>query len=118
LAQAADEAADDGVEIRVVVPAAGTMIWLDSMAIPRAATNVDLAHQFINHLLDPEVAVRNAQHVNYATPNRTAFNKLPLETRQDQRTYPPPATLANGQWLADRGDKIAQIEAVWRAVKS
>ena len=118
LAQAADEAAEDGVAIRVVVPSAGTMLWLDSMAIPAAATEVELAHQFIDYLLDPDVAVRNAQYVNYATPNRTAFSRLPAETRADERTYPPAATIANGQWLADRGADIARIEAVWRAVKA
>jgi spermidine/putrescine transport system substrate-binding protein len=117
LAQAADEATEGGLEIRVVVPGSGTMLWLDSMAIPAAASEVELAHEFINYLLDPDIAVRNAEHVNYATPNRTAFRRLPAETRADERTYPPATTLAGGQWLRDRGADIAKIEAVWRAVK-
>jgi spermidine/putrescine transport system substrate-binding protein len=94
------------------------MVWLDSMAIPRAATNPELAHQFIDYLLDPAVAARNARHVHYPTPNRTAFGMLPAEDQHDANVYPPPATLAKCQWLGDRKADIAKIEAVWRAVKS
>jgi spermidine/putrescine-binding protein len=118
LIQAADIAAEDEIEIRVVVPATGTMIWLDSMAIPRAAMNVELAHELIDFLLDPQVAARNAQFVHYPTPNLTAFAMLPLEARQDANAYPPQATLAKCQWLKNRGADITKIEAVWRAVKA
>jgi spermidine/putrescine transport system substrate-binding protein len=118
LIQAADTAAGEGIEIRVVVPASGTMVWLDSMAIPAAASNVELAHQFINFMLDPEIALRNAEFVHYPTPNRTAFERLPKESRQDANVYPPQTTLANCQWLANRGADITKVEAVWRTVKA
>jgi spermidine/putrescine-binding protein len=118
LIQAADVAAAEETEIRVIVPASGTMIWLDSMAIPRAAANTELAHELIDFLLDPQVAVRNAEFVHYPTPNRTAFAMLPLESQHDANVYPPAATLAKCQWLKNRGADIRKIEAVWRAVKS
>jgi spermidine/putrescine transport system substrate-binding protein len=117
LMQAADAAAENGDEVRVVVPAGGTMIWLDSMAVPRAASEVELAHQFIDYLLEPEVAARNAQHVHYATPNRTALAMLPAEIRQDESVYPPPATLDRCAWLENRGERIEKIEAIWREVR-
>ena len=66
------QAADENEHVRVIVPAAGTLIWIDSMAIPRAAHTVTLAHQFINFLLEPEIAVQNAEAVYYATPNLAA----------------------------------------------
>jgi spermidine/putrescine-binding protein len=120
LIQAADVAADEGTEIKVIVPATGTMRWLDSMAIPRAAQkkSVELAHAFIDFLLEPEIAVGNAIFVRYPTPNRTAFALLPPEERQDANIYPPAATLARCQWLADRKNEIAAIEEVWRRVKA
>jgi spermidine/putrescine transport system substrate-binding protein len=111
------QAADAAAEVRVVVPADGTMIWLDSMAIPRAASEVELAHQFINYLLEPEVAVQNAQHVHYATPNRTALALLPPAMRQDKRVYPPQATLDRCAYLENRGDQIVPVEALWREVR-
>jgi len=69
-------------------------------------------------LLDPAIAKRNAEHVHYPTPNRAAFLMLAADDQHDANVYPPPATLAKCQWLADRKQDIAKIEAVWRAVKA
>lgn len=120
LLQAADVLAqgDSQAAIDVVIPTEGTMLWVDNLMIPRAARNVELAHAFINHLLDPQVAVKNAQHVNYATPNLTARDLLPAAILADQRIYPSTDTLQKCTWLADRGELIERIESVWRTVRS
>jgi spermidine/putrescine-binding protein len=118
LLQAAQIANAAVPKVNVVVPASGTLKWLDSMAIPRRATNVALAHRFIDHLLSVEAAVANATYVQYATPNLAAFRRLPPEMAADARIYPPAATFAKCQWLTDRGEDIALIEAVWREVRA
>ena len=56
--------------VKVVAPASGSMIWVDSVAIPKGAENPRLAHAFIDFLLDPAIAARNANFVQYATPNK------------------------------------------------
>src|SRR5437773_2859315 len=75
--------------VRVIIPPGGTMIWIDSMVIPKTARNVDLAHAFINYLLDPNIAALNALKVNYATPNAAARHLLPAAMLADERIYPP-----------------------------
>jgi spermidine/putrescine transport system substrate-binding protein len=118
LLQAATEAAHMGREVRVVVPEQGTIVWLDSMAIPHRAQNIELAHAFIDWLLAAEQAAANAEYVSYATPNRAAFARLPAEMRADASIYPPAATREKCEWLENRGRQIAKIEAVWRTVKA
>lgn len=103
--------------VAVIIPAGGTMLWVDSMLIPRAAQNVELAHAFINHLLSPGVAVRNALKVNYATPNAAAREQLPAQMLADKTIYPPADVLARCAWLKDRGTEIEKIERVWRVVR-
>jgi spermidine/putrescine transport system substrate-binding protein len=93
------------------------MLWLDSMVIPKGAENLDLAHQFIDFLLDPAVAVRNALKVNYATPNVAARQQLPPAMLADESIYPPQAVLNRCQWLQNRGADIEKIERVWRVVR-
>jgi len=112
------QAAREEPRVKLIVPRSGTMTWLDSMAIPRAAKNVDLAHSFINYLLDAGPALKNALAVQYATPNLTARERLPEAMRQDQSVYPPPETLSRCAWLQDRGADIEKIEAIWRVVRS
>jgi spermidine/putrescine-binding protein len=118
LLQAAEIANKPVLKVNVVVPVTGTLKWLDSMAIPRRATNVTLAHQFIDHLLDARVALSNATYVKYATPNLAAFKLLPPAMAGDLRIYPPKATMSACEWLTDRGEQIALIEAVWREVRA
>jgi spermidine/putrescine transport system substrate-binding protein len=103
--------------VKVIVPQGGTMLWIDSMVIPRAAQNVELAHAFINYLLEPSVAVLNAQKVNYATPNATARDQLPAAMLADESIYPPAEVLARCTALKDRGPDIEKIERVWRVVR-
>lgn len=112
------QAAREESRIKVVVPAVGTMIWIDSLAIPRAAQNVALAHAFINRLLDPAVALKNALAVQYASPNLAARQQLPLAMRADESIYPPEDTVSRCAWLENRGPEIEKIEAIWRQVRA
>jgi spermidine/putrescine transport system substrate-binding protein len=93
------------------------MLWFDSMVIPAAARNVELAHQFINHLLDPEIAAMNAKKVNYATPNLAARSLMPPKMLADESIYPPTEVLQRCEWLKNRGADIEKIERVWRVVR-
>lgn len=112
------QAAREEPRVKVIVPRTGTMTWLDSMAIPRAAQNAELAHAFINYLLDPVPAMKNTLAVQYATPNLAVRERLPPAMRQDESVYPPAETLSRCGWLQDRGADIEKVEAVWRTVRS
>jgi spermidine/putrescine transport system substrate-binding protein len=94
------------------------MLWFDSMVIPAAARNVELAHEFINYLLDPAVAAMNAKKVNYATPNMAARSLLPPQMLSDESIYPRPEVLKRCEWLKNRGAEIEKIERVWRVVRA
>ncbi|WP_274362068.1 ABC transporter substrate-binding protein [Paenibacillus thermotolerans] len=73
-----------------VIPEEGSNVWFDNMVIPASAANVEGAHAFINFMLDPEIAARNAEYVGYATPNREALKLLPPDIAEDERFYPSP----------------------------
>ena len=60
-------------ELDYVVPEEGSNLWFDNMVIPKTAKNVEGAHQFINFMLDPEIAAQNTDYVGYSTPNKAAI---------------------------------------------
>jgi spermidine/putrescine-binding protein len=111
------QAAGDNDHVRVIVPERGTMLWVDSMAIPKSARNKPLAHAFINFLLEPEIAARNADFVSYPTPNLAARELLDAAVLADPAIYPPPPVLKRCERLHDRGPDIAKIEKLWREVR-
>ncbi|WP_010648676.1 ABC transporter substrate-binding protein [Oceanobacillus massiliensis] len=76
--------------IDYVVPEEGSNLWFDNFVIPKTAQNVDAAHQFINFMLDPEVAAQNTEYVSYSTPNKEALKYMPEDMVNDERFYPEP----------------------------
>lgn len=86
----ASEIMAENEDLEFVVPKEGSNLWFDNMVIPKTAKNVEAAHQFINFMLDAEVAAQNTEYVSYATPNKEALNYLPEEIVNDERFYPAP----------------------------
>ena len=64
--------AGNNVAIEVLVPKTGVAIWIDSLAIPADAKNVEEALTYINHTLDPKVAAKNGNMVTYAPGSKPA----------------------------------------------
>ncbi|MBB6637274.1 ABC transporter substrate-binding protein [Cohnella thailandensis] len=84
----ASEILSENEKLDYIVPQEGSNLWFDNMVIPKTAKNLDAAHQFINFMLDPEIAERNTEYVGYSTPNAEAFKLLPAEISEDERFYP------------------------------
>lgn len=75
-------------DLDFAVPKEGSNLWFDNMVIPKTADNIDGAHQFINFMLDAEVAALNADYVGYSTPNQAAMELMDPEVIEDERFYP------------------------------
>lgn len=84
----ASEIMSENEKLDYVVPQEGSNLWFDNMVIPKTASNIEGAHQFINFILDPENGARNAEYVGYSTPNAAALELLPEEISGDERFYP------------------------------
>jgi len=89
-----------------VVPEEGSNVWFDTMVIPKTASNIEGAHRFIDFMLDPEIAARNAEYVGYSTPNADALKLLPEEIRGDERFYPSEELTAKLEVYANLGRQM------------
>ncbi|MEK8216773.1 ABC transporter substrate-binding protein [Paenibacillus sp. FSL L8-0463] len=85
----ASEIMDENDKLDYVVPEEGSNKWFDNMVIPRTAANVEGAHKFIDFMLRPDVAAKNAEYVGYSTPNVPGLALLPEDISGDTRFYPP-----------------------------
>lgn len=63
-------------ELDYYVPEQGTNIWLDSMVIPANASNPELAHKWINYMLDPEVSLLITEEVGYTSPLQVVIDTV------------------------------------------
>lgn len=91
----ASEMLEGNDDLAYVVPSKGSNLWFDNIVIPKTAKNTDAAHQFINFMLRPENALKNAEYIGYSTPNRIAKTMLDDTVKNDQAFYPVGKTLEN-----------------------
>ncbi|MDR1545224.1 MAG: spermidine/putrescine ABC transporter substrate-binding protein [Deltaproteobacteria bacterium] len=104
--------------VHYVLPKEGCEIWVDLLAIPADAPNVELAHEFLNYLLEPEVAAKVAIFNSYATPNQAAMAFIPEEDLNDPGIYPPPELVAKMEYFKDLGAEGRIYDEIWNIVKS
>lgn len=73
--------------IEYVVPQKGTILWIDTLAVPKDAQNVDNAFKWINNILDPKVVAGISNKVNYANPNAKATPMVDKKLTGDAKIY-------------------------------
>jgi spermidine/putrescine transport system substrate-binding protein len=107
-----------GIPIQYVIPSEGSQIWEDDWAIARHAPDPGAAHLFINFMLRPDIAAREAQYTRYGTGNRTALTLLPDEVRSDPAIYPPDEVLAKLEpGLPPDAAGAERRAALWRQIR-
>ena len=118
-AQMAKLAVNERKDLAYVHPAEGFALYCDNMVILRESRRQELAHEFINYLLRPEVSARIAESVTTATPNAAARRLLPAELREDPILYPPPEVQAHGEWFEAMPAPAQRLrDRIWTEIKS
>ncbi|MCS6806953.1 MAG: extracellular solute-binding protein [Acidobacteriota bacterium] len=103
--------------IAFVIPREGCTIAIDNLCIPRVAQRPDLAHEFINYLMEPAVAAENMNFIVYPIPNRAALPMVRAELRNNPALFPPAEALKNCEYLADVGETMLLYDRYWTEVK-
>ena len=80
--------------LRYVIPDEGAALWVDYLAMPAAAEQARLALEFIDFVLDPEIAAINANFLHFATPNRVALERGLITDKDDPQVYPAAEAMA------------------------
>lgn len=96
---------DKNDKLRYVVPTEASNLWFDNMVIPKTVKNKKAAYQFINFMLRPENAYKNALYVGYSTPNTSAKTMLPKEIQEDTAFYPTEETMQHLEVYQSLGSK-------------
>ncbi len=95
IAQTRADEVQNNVHLDYRIPKEGSLLWVDSLAIPKDAKNVDNALKFIDYLNDPQVAANGVNYVSYASPNAAALPLINAEIKDNPSIYPTPEVKAN-----------------------
>lgn len=75
-------------DLAFVYPKEGTNIFIDSVCIPSSCGNYEAAMMYIDFLMEPEVALANAEMICYASPNTAVINHENYSLRGNEYLYP------------------------------
>ena len=105
-------------DIAFVIPKEGGMIWMDNMVILADSPNSYTAHVFMNFLMRPDIAARNAEYIGYLSPNVDGIKLLPQEIIDlyNEGFAPNDEVMKRLEW-AVRNDQTAAFTDLWTAVK-
>jgi putrescine transport system substrate-binding protein len=89
----AAEQAGKGQHLRYEIPVEGTVLWLDTLAIPADAPHLANAYRLIDHLLGARIAAGFTNTMFYPSGVAAARAWVEPALRDDPTLYPPPEVL-------------------------
>jgi spermidine/putrescine transport system substrate-binding protein len=105
-------------ELRYVIPEDGATLWIDNLAIPAGAPHPELAAEFINFIMTPEVNKQIALSIRYATTNAKARELLPRSELENASIYPSSEVEARLELFKDLGTETEIIDTLWAEVRT
>ncbi|MBD2462900.1 spermidine/putrescine ABC transporter substrate-binding protein [Oscillatoria sp. FACHB-1407] len=109
---------EEDPRLNYVIPASGSSIWTDTMAIPKTAPNPDAAYAWINFMLEPSNAARTVERLKFATASKAAIDLLPAELKADKNLFPDEAILSKCEGIAPVGDATDLYDRYWTQLTS
>ena len=108
---------ENNPDLAFVYPKEGTNIFVDSVCVPSNAQNYDAAMMYINFLLEPEVALANAEYIYYASPNTAVVENPEYSLYQNEILYPSADALPKTEYFRDIDPEIrAYYEKLWEKI--
>lgn len=106
--------AGDGT-LGFVVPLDGSILTVDSLAIPKAARHPEAAHRFIDFVLEPKIHAQIATALRAGCPNAPAMIHIPQPMRVDRSVYPKRETMARLEplrWTGYEAERLYEAALV------
>lgn len=105
---------DEGnTDLGFFIPEEGSNIYFDNIVIPVNSSKKEMAEQFINFLLDPEIAAKNTEFIGYSSPNAEVLDLLDEWFVNNAAYNISQEDTVNCVIFRDLGDKINLYNNEW-----
>ena len=109
---------DTNPDLKFFYPKEGTNIFVDSVCIPKCVKNYEAAMTYINFLLEPEIALANAEYIGYASPNTAVINNPDYCYYKNEILYPKKEDMPQTEYYYELPENIRMhYENLWLDLK-
>ncbi len=106
-------------DLGYIVPKEGSLVWQDTLAIPKGAPHPENAMAFLNFILDAKEGAGIAETIQYATTNKAAKELMPAEYKESPVIFPPADILAKCEPNLYLGEEaIKQRDEIWTRIRA
>jgi spermidine/putrescine transport system substrate-binding protein len=113
------EAAKRPFHIVQGIPKEGAVLAVDNMVIHKSAPRPDLAHLFINFMLDGKNSAELTNLIGSGNPNKDAMNYIKPELKALPAVFPPPEFQAKLEQLKDLTPAQRRLRnKLWTEIKA
>ena len=106
---------ENNPDLGFAFPEEGVNTFYDAMCIPSASQNKKGAEAFINFMLEPEIALANAEYIYYATPNKAVLENEDYSLIDSEAVYPE--TVTGQEFHNLPTDTLQYMNNLWMKVK-
>jgi spermidine/putrescine transport system substrate-binding protein len=99
---------------KYIYPKEGALIWADGMVIPNNSQNKELAHAFIDFLLEAQTSAKIASYTGYALANDAAKKHISQNDLEDIIVNPSLHELKNSEILHNHLETHELIMEYWK----
>lgn len=109
---------ENNPDLDYVFPKEGVNSFYDAFCIPKGTQNKKGAEAFINFMMEPEIALANAEYIYYATPNKAVMENDEYSLADSKAVYPDEGDIAHSQVFHNLpNDTLQYMNTLWMKVK-
>jgi spermidine/putrescine transport system substrate-binding protein len=112
-----EEAGGIGDHLSFYLPSEGTNIFMDAACITKDAQNYEAALLYLDFLMEPYVALQNAEYICYTCPNTAVTENEEYSLMGNEFLYPQTDVKSTYYTNLDP-EVIAYYEKLWDKIKS
>ena len=106
-------------ELSYYEPKEGTNFWVDGMVITKTSENKELAHKFIDFMINFKNAMRNSEKVGYSSSVEDVFTEMQNTVYKDICAYVPRTGYDKDESFSYQTPEIKKYSAeLWTKAKS
>lgn len=109
---------DNNPDLAFVYPEEGVNFFVDAACVLKDAKNKLAAELYINFLLEPEVALANAEYVCYASPHTEVYTNPEYSFYQNEILYPEEGKFKTQLFLNLDPEILSLMSTLWDDVKN
>ena len=93
-------------------------MFIDSLAIPKTAKNVESAEEFMNFILRPEISKEISEEFPYLNPNLAARALMTKKELENPASFPTDEEMKKMQLFKDIGTQASELEEIVTTLKA